>query len=99
MTIEKERLSAAIVAAARSWSVVYADGEGAEAQEPYLEKLAAAVSEWNDWAAQNPEQAIGIPESFLTAAREAPSIMDVLEDPTGPAAKPLFPGLTNKGEG
>lgn len=32
-----------------------------------------------------------IPEEFLKACRDAPSIVDVLEDPNGPAAQPLFP--------
>jgi hypothetical protein len=33
----------------------------------------------------------GIPAEFLKAARQAPSIADVLSDQNGPAAKPLFP--------
>jgi hypothetical protein len=37
------------------------------------------------------KQASDIPEAFLKASREAPSIVDVLSDPNGPASKPLFP--------
>ncbi len=40
----------------------------------------------------------GIPNSFLQAARDASSILDVLEDPNGPASERLFPELMKKAD-